>query len=426
MPEKSNDEISEEQASEEQGSGDDEDPQEEPEGRAEGQVEEEPAEENEQKADQQEEEEEEEKVKPEGRAEGQVEEEDERKAEEQEGDKQEEPEAKKRSEQKPEEEQRRTVWLPPLEYWRSYDVGIRGIVVLVLSLTALIWLILVFGLGFAWKPWENWEPWAWTVGIDLVLVLIGVRVLKGHEGPEWTGFGRYSYEVPEGTEVRPRKTLWDWLQLLIVPIVLAAVGVWFAAQQSDRQQAIENNRASDDALQAYITSMSDLMLKDEFQTLRTANSQNEEVTGQAETIAQLLRARTITVLLRVTPDRKRAVVGFLYETDLSKLPEGDPTTDAVVDLEGANLNHADLSNSSFEGIDLEGANLASANLQAANLAGADLRCSILKEANLRDANLEGADLGESDLEGANLKGTHGISEAEQEMQGRPSDKRHCD
>src|ERR671912_331775 len=40
-----------------------------------------------------------------------------------------------------------------------------------------------------------------------------------------------------------KKTLWDWLQLLVVPLMLVLVGVGFAWQQDARQDAIEDRRA---------------------------------------------------------------------------------------------------------------------------------------------------------------------------------------
>jgi hypothetical protein len=39
------------------------------------------------------------------------------------------------------------------------------------------------------------------------------------------------------------KTLWDLLQLLVVPLALAGIGFWFAAQHDARQQQIEYQRA---------------------------------------------------------------------------------------------------------------------------------------------------------------------------------------
>lgn len=32
------------------------------------------------------------------------------------------------------------------------------------------------------------------------------------------------------------KTVWNWLELLIVPVALAVVGLWLTAQQDARQQ----------------------------------------------------------------------------------------------------------------------------------------------------------------------------------------------
>jgi hypothetical protein len=40
------------------------------------------------------------------------------------------------------------------------------------------------------------------------------------------------------------KTLWDWLQLLIVPVVLSLITVVFAWQQDIRQDQIESKRAN--------------------------------------------------------------------------------------------------------------------------------------------------------------------------------------
>src|SRR5215207_3252732 len=54
--------------------------------------------------------------------------------------------------------------------------------------------------------------------------------------------------------------LWDWLKLLIVPAVLAGGGLWFNAQQREREQRTANARAHDEALQAYLDQMGQLLL----------------------------------------------------------------------------------------------------------------------------------------------------------------------
>jgi cell division protein FtsB len=62
----------------------------------------------------------------------------------------------------------------------------------------------------------------------------------------------------------------DWLALLILPFALIGFGLWFTAQQDQRQQQIENQRAEterdlaeqsaqDEALLAYLDQMSSLL-----------------------------------------------------------------------------------------------------------------------------------------------------------------------
>ena len=76
------------------------------------------------------------------------------------------------------------------------------------------------------------------------------------------------------------------------------------------------------------------------------------------------------------------------------------------DLEGANLRDANLEDADLEGANLIGANLREANLRGANLRGAVLRGADLKDANLRGVVLRGADLKDANLRGANLIGAN--------------------
>src|SRR5918995_3611940 len=80
------------------------------------------------------------------------------------------------------------------------------------------------------------------------------------------------------------KSLWDWLQLLIVPVVLSLITVAFAWQQDIRQDQIENQRAKaerelaeqraqDEALQAYLNQMGSLLL--EKKALRESKEDSE-------------------------------------------------------------------------------------------------------------------------------------------------------
>jgi hypothetical protein len=232
-------------------------------------------------------------------------------------------------------------------------------------------------------------------------------------------------------------TLWDWIKLLVVPGAIAAVGLWFNGQQQERQREdnqkqyergleIENEHAQDQALQAYLDQIGQMLLD------------KERPLGQAKDVAVLglARARTLAVLDTLNSGhRKRRVLRFLYESGLIS-KDRDVVVDLTsADLSGAVLNRAvligaNLSKAVLTGAKLSSASLSDADLRGANLSGANLSGAILARANLsvpepvahnpgpwgwtdppptnlqgadlRNAVHEGADLSSADLSGADL------------------------
>jgi hypothetical protein len=212
------------------------------------------------------------------------------------------------------------------------------------------------------------------------------------------------------------KTLWDLLQLLIVPLMLVAIGFWFTTQQEARQQqledqraelerAIEDQRAQQATLQAYLDQMGTLLLD---RDLREAEEDSD--------VRRVARARTLVVLEALGSDRKNRVLRFLGETELIQAgPEGRPPIVSLkyavlhdfeltgkqllrdTDLTQAGLTGADLSEAHLEGTDLSGAHLGAADLRGAYLQDAKLSGAYLYDTDLRGAYLSEADL--SDAEG---------------------------
>ena len=210
------------------------------------------------------------------------------------------------------------------------------------------------------------------------------------------------------------KTVWDWLQLLVIPLMLALITVAFAWQQNARQNDLEDRRADaerelaeqraqDEALQAYLDQMSSLLLEKE---LRTSKEGSE--------VRTLAKARTLTALQRLDANHNRIILRFLRE---AKLIRGGPSVVNLTnaDLQGAELRGADLNSIHLEGADLTGADLTGANLsytylhstqlERANLQRADLTEAVLNDAKDTDdppANLQGADLTSAVLKGAKV------------------------
>ncbi len=122
------------------------------------------------------------------------------------------------------------------------------------------------------------------------------------ENVSWTGFHG--------------KTLWNWLELLIIPGVLAFGLLWFDLAENERarkaeqkraetQLNVEDNRAKESALQLYLDRMTALLLEINLRT----SERNDEVRSVA-------RARTLTVLSQLDGKRKGFLLRFLYESGL--------------------------------------------------------------------------------------------------------------
>jgi hypothetical protein len=214
---------------------------------------------------------------------------------------------------------------------------------------------------------------------------------------KWTGF--------------PKKTLWDWLQLLSVlaiPVVIAAGSIWFSIQQSqtslevsvrshqaDQIQALEEQRNT--VLKTYIDDMRDLMLN---HGLIQAKEDNP--------VLRVARAETFFALDHLDAIRQGKLVRFLFDSQLiTQFTFSDqPIVNLYdADLSGINLHDATLCDPMTRvSTDLNFTNMSKANLSSTCLAYAYLMDVDLSGADLRGAYLYGADLLDADLSRANLSG----------------------
>ena len=204
------------------------------------------------------------------------------------------------------------------------------------------------------------------------------------------------------------KTVWDWLQLLIIPLVLALAALFFnqansrterqlAMQRYEQDQEIALDKQREDLLQTYLDRLSELLLKEE---LRVSPTDAE--------VRKVARTRTISILVRLDIGRVGYVFAFLREAGL--IDESNPIIDLKqADLYRINWSHINLREVNLKAVNLKKANLYHAhlnraNLREVNLSGADLSKAELTDANLRNANLRGANLSLADLNGADLSG----------------------
>jgi uncharacterized protein YjbI with pentapeptide repeats len=207
------------------------------------------------------------------------------------------------------------------------------------------------------------------------------RTEPDHEQAEETKQSRWGFRG---------KTLYKVLSDLVIPFLIPLTVAGFAFAQYKGQQNIEQHRAEQATLQAYLEQMGTLLLQEDLRTSEDIDVRN------------LARARTLTTLVIVEPHRKRAVVKFLYEASL--INKDSP----VVPLSGASLRDAELRD----------AELSNAELSHANLSGADLDHANLSHVDLSDANLSGADLWRANLSGADLFSAEGVTKEQLEQQAK--------
>jgi len=299
-------------------------------------------------------------------------------------------------------------------------------------------------------------------GIIAVPIILVKVIIWGYSLP-FTGFN--GQKVPQ---YQPTKTLWDWLQLLIIPAVIAIGVTIFNHLFDKRSREIASDQQQEVAMQDYLKEMSNILTSD-----------NLGESGPGSLRKDLARTRTLIVLHGLNPLRKARVLRFLYETgviisndklfvDLSganfsnlrihetKLNskylqmtgsrislrnanlQGTIFRDASLGqvdlrsacldnaymsnvdlnitwlcnkacmkkarLNGSNLYRACLQEAQMQGVQLRGAYLREADLRRAELQEADLRAANLQKAHLERANLQRADLREADLRGTHLQG----------------------
>jgi uncharacterized protein YjbI with pentapeptide repeats len=282
-----------------------------------------------------------------------------------------------------------------------------------------------------------------VVGVVVGTVFVALVVAGYSNDWRWTGFRASGEDAKQQT-----KTLWDWLGLLIVPLVVALAIFALNDAQTRRQAKTETARAlrqdhiaadqrHEQALRDYLQRMSDLILD------RHLGSKQAGL--RVEALAQTL---TLTVLRQLDGRRKGIVLAFLANSDLIRndvgpnrnresgplnLDHADLNDAALphvqlgaVAIEGAYLENADFSDviadeASFFDSDLKNANFRGASLDNVTFEGADLRGADLSDVITVDDDLGGPLFGDSCLTGATFRGDQFFKGTFRQAEGRNVD-----
>jgi uncharacterized protein YjbI with pentapeptide repeats len=236
------------------------------------------------------------------------------------------------------------------------------------------------------------------------------------------------------------KTIWDVLELLIIPATLAIVAAFLdkVERKADRENAnkkaevdreISKENQQEASLQSFYDVLTRLLLE-----YKLRQSKDDDGVKKIATV------KTISTIETLNINRKNKLLIFLCELGLldddfrwetgvcisldNAVLDGCDFSNMFLEkaefklahLEDANFENAEMQYCIFERANLKGAilqwanfdssNLEFANLQEANLVGAHLEKVRLQDANLQNANLEGAHLKGANLQRANLIGAN--------------------
>jgi hypothetical protein len=265
-----------------------------------------------------------------------------------------------------------------------------------------------------------------VIAIAIVVLIIWAAYLhyaRGYGWATWTGFEEFvGPDLGQGPEYYRGKTLWDWLELLIVPVVLAGGALLFnfserksewetAEKRFKTEREIAEARQQEEVLQNYLDKMTELLLKEGL--LAKKDTEDDPVIDVAQ-------VRTVTTLRILGEKRRNILLQFLRDANLidfllreASMSEADLSYSDLsnADLSGADLMHTNLSEANLRGANLSEARLILTRLRRAylngtNLSGAYLLGADLTDTNLCEANLRGANLSRVHLRGANLSGAN--------------------
>ena len=245
--------------------------------------------------------------------------------------------------------------------------------------------------------------------VGVVLAVMFVLIVYGYSDMPWSGWIGVA-----------NKRFWDYLDLLFVPAALALGVYWLNRRQDERDQQaeedrsrreseaqaaqveraleVENERAQDAAVQAYLDQLTQLLVTQGDDALIKMQVD--------EDVRQVIQARSEPLLRSLSATRRWGLVLFLAVMGL--LAKARPLVSlAGADLRGVDGREAPLAGINLRGADLMEADLSNANLLQTNLSNANLREADLSNANLSKAfvmgaNLSGANLTRADLSNANL------------------------
>ncbi|NCR71986.1 MAG: pentapeptide repeat-containing protein [Microcystis aeruginosa LG13-12] len=275
--------------------------------------------------------------------------------------------------------------------WVYIFLGIFGFLIVV-----AIALIGEFGSD---KPWINWLLSGALISLPVIIISTWISNFK------WSGF--------------QKKSFWDWLQLLIVPLMLAFSASYLSYASETRDKQIAEEGKQQELLKDYFSKMQTLIVetkkskdsqpkivetKKSVETTKSKDSQpNPDGAPLLPEFIPIAEALTFAVLDQLDGKRKGKVITYLADSKLITANIKDKDPKPVIDLKNANLKEIVLEDVSLDGLSITGADMTEAKLTEVILTNSNLVSSKFINATLDTVDFSGSKLGNSNFYDADLK-----------------------
>jgi hypothetical protein len=206
-----------------------------------------------------------------------------------------------------------------------------------------------------------------------------------------------------------KKSFWDWLQLLIVPLMLALGAFYLNSAADFRDYQIAQERKQQEILTDYFSKMQGLIVE----TKKIKETSGYTKLHPKDEAARLLpefrstaQALTLSVLEQLDGERKGKVITYLAESQLITANNDNQSSRSEIKLDGANLQKLELKDQVFSYINIAGADMTSTELSDILISDSDLSRVNLTEAVLQDVTFKNSNLSGVNLDGASLTNTN--------------------
>jgi uncharacterized protein YjbI with pentapeptide repeats len=225
------------------------------------------------------------------------------------------------------------------------------------------------------------EPRKLVLVVVLLWLIIAVVALTSNivSNFKWSGF--------------QKKSLWDWLQLLVVPSMLAFGAFYLNYSSEARDKKLADEQHKQEVVKDYFSKMQSLILeekririsetpseqikRDYYSKNSSSSKDQQKLSPESQSIA---RALTLAVLDEVNGSQKGKIIAYLAEAGLIEQPT------PAIRLNSANLKEIILEDINLDKVMINYANMTGANMTDVTFRNSDISYSDLSNSTLKNVN----------------------------------------